>query len=80
MFVVGELPVGDSEPSLLEVFLTKTFSALSPFLYLPVRKESHENEVQKPLECEIKTLWSPETSLQSVNNPFCPRRSSLTTL
>lgn len=53
MFVVGELPVGHSEPALLKVFLTKTFSALSPFLYLPVRKQSQENEVQKPLKREI---------------------------
>lgn len=35
MFVVGELSVGHSEPSLFKVFLAKTFSPLGTFLHLP---------------------------------------------
>lgn len=41
MFVVGELPVGHSEPSLLEVSLAQAFSSLSTFLYLPMNGHTH---------------------------------------
>lgn len=39
MFVVGELPVGHSEPSLFKVFLAKAFSPLGAFLYLPIERK-----------------------------------------
>lgn len=35
VFVVGELLVGHSEPSLFEVFLAKALFPLSTFLYFP---------------------------------------------
>lgn len=45
MFVVGELPVGNSEPSLFKVFLAKAFSPLGTFLYFPLKKDTHKIEV-----------------------------------
>lgn len=38
VLVVGELPVGHSEPPLLEVPLADAFPSLGPLLYLPVVK------------------------------------------
>lgn len=42
MFVVGELPVGHSEPSLFEVFLSKSFFPLATFVHFPVLKHRHK--------------------------------------
>lgn len=44
MFVVGELPVGHSEPSLFKISFAKTFSPLGTFLNLPIRNV-HKIEV-----------------------------------
>lgn len=43
MFVVGELPVRHSEPSLFKVFLAKAFPPLGTFLYLPIT-DTHKME------------------------------------
>ncbi len=46
MFVIGELPVGHSEPSLFKVSFAKAFSPLGAFLYLSV-KNTNNTEVKK---------------------------------
>lgn len=47
MFVVGQLSVGHSEPSLLKISLAKAFSPLATFLHFPIKRAIHQHEDSK---------------------------------